>query len=134
LSAVIGDVAGVDAEGAVPETALRSPGLLKRHYSPKAKLVVLEWKNDSDLRRQLAGLDARPATIHVIMHSVVPSAEGLGRVSVVPHDAEAFARALYAELHQCDEAGAELIVVEALPAGAEWRAIADRLKRAAATI
>ena len=45
---------------------------------------------------------------------------------------EAFARALYAELHRCDEAGAELIVVEALPETGEWRAIADRLGRAAA--
>jgi len=53
-------------------------------------------------------------------------------VSVIPHDAEAFARAIYAELHQCDEAGAELIVVEAPPETNEWRAIADRLKRAAA--
>ena len=47
-------------------------------------------------------------------------------------DAAAFARAIYAELHQCDEAGAELIVVEALPDAPEWRAIADRLRRAAA--
>jgi L-threonylcarbamoyladenylate synthase len=44
----------------------------------------------------------------------------------------AFARAIYAELHQCDESGAELIVVEALPDAPEWRAIADRLRRAAA--
>ncbi len=69
--------------------------------------------------------------IHVIAHTHIPSDEGLGRVSVIPHDAEAFARALYAELHACDEAGAELIVVEALPTTVEWRAIADRLNRAA---
>jgi L-threonylcarbamoyladenylate synthase len=54
-------------------------------------------------------------------------------VSVIPHDAEAFARALYGELHRCDETGAELIVVEAPPETAEWRAISDRLKRAAAS-
>jgi L-threonylcarbamoyladenylate synthase len=52
-------------------------------------------------------------------------------VAVIPHDAEAFARALYAELHQCDEAGAKLIVVETPPSGEEWRAITDRLTRAA---
>ncbi|HWX21089.1 MAG TPA: Sua5 family C-terminal domain-containing protein, partial [Candidatus Binatia bacterium] len=62
----------------------------------------------------------------------IPSVQGFGRVSVIPHDAEAFARAIYAELHQCDEAGAELIVVEALPEGEEWRAIRDRLTRGAA--
>jgi L-threonylcarbamoyladenylate synthase len=53
------------------------------------------------------------------------------RVSVIPHDAEAFARAIYAELHRCDDAGAECIVVEAPPDTAAWRAIADRLQRAA---
>ena len=52
-------------------------------------------------------------------------------MSVMPHDAEAFAQALYAELHRCDEAGAELIIVERPPESAEWSGIADRLKRAA---
>jgi L-threonylcarbamoyladenylate synthase len=53
-------------------------------------------------------------------------------VSVIPHDAEAFARAIYAELHHCDAAGAELIVVEKPPESPEWAGIADRLQRAAA--
>jgi L-threonylcarbamoyladenylate synthase len=43
-----------------------------------------------------------------------------------------FAQALYSELHRSDEAGAELIVVEAVPDRPEWHAIADRLRRAAA--
>ena len=53
-------------------------------------------------------------------------------MSVIPHDAEAFARALYGELHRCDDEGAELIVVEAPPETPEWAGIADRLRRAAA--
>ena len=51
---------------------------------------------------------------------------------MIPHDAEAFARAIYAELHRCDEAGAELIVVETPPELPEWAGIADRLRRASA--
>ena len=77
--------------------------------------------------------EVRRSGIHVIAHTCIPSGAGFGRVSVIPHDAAAFARAIYAELHQCDEAGAELIVVEALPDAPEWRAIADRLRRAAAS-
>ena len=46
-------------------------------------------------------------------------------------DADAFARAIYAELHRCDEQSAELIVVEAVPEEAAWQGIADRLRRAA---
>ena len=68
----------------------------------------------------------------VIAHTKIPAGENFADVSVMPHDAEAFARAIYAELHRCDEAGAELIVVEAPPDLPEWSGIADRLQRAAA--
>jgi L-threonylcarbamoyladenylate synthase len=113
--------------------ALRSPGLLRKHYSPRAKLLVLHWKDDVDLRKQLITHHSSPDTCFVIAHSRIPSPDGLGGVSVIPHDAEAFARAIYAELHRCDEAGAGWIVVEAPPATDEWRAISDRLERAAST-
>jgi L-threonylcarbamoyladenylate synthase len=112
---------------------LRSPGLLKRHYAPKAKLRVLRWRDDQDLRRHLTRDTPRLATCHVLAHTHIPSGEGFAGVSLMPRDAGAFARALYGELHRCDEAGAELIVVEAAPDAPEWHAIADRLKRAAAT-
>jgi L-threonylcarbamoyladenylate synthase len=114
------------------EEILKSPGLLRKHYSPRARLRVLNWRDDADLNTQIAALNSPAGGTHVIAHTRIPSGEGLGRVSVIPHDAEAFGRAIYAELHQCDAAGAGLIIVEALPDKAEWRAITDRLKRAAA--
>jgi L-threonylcarbamoyladenylate synthase len=113
------------------EEILKSPGQLQKHYAPKAKLVILNWRDDADLNSQLSAITQQSAP-HIIAHTHIPSQTGLGRVSVIPHDAEAFARALYAELHQCDELGAGLIVVEAPPETSEWRAIADRLKRASA--
>jgi L-threonylcarbamoyladenylate synthase len=128
LVAVTGELAVGGAAGAV----LKSPGLLRKHYSPKARLVVWGWQDESDLRRRSSLCGVADTRIHVIAHTRVPAGEGFGRVSVIPHDAEAFARALYGELHECDEAGAELIVVEALPETSEWQAIADRLSRAAA--
>jgi L-threonylcarbamoyladenylate synthase len=90
----------------------------------------MAWRDEADLRARWPR--AAWAGTHVIAHHRIPSPEGFGRVSVIPQDAEAFARALYAELHACDDAGAGHIVVEAPPGGPEWRAIADRLKRAAA--
>ncbi|MEO6035642.1 MAG: L-threonylcarbamoyladenylate synthase [Verrucomicrobiota bacterium] len=136
------------------EEILRSPGLLRKHYSPKARLVILSWKDEADLAFQISNLKTRPrpqdagvtqsgshftldpsllAKIHVIAHTHIPLREKMGRVSVIPHDAEAFARAIYAVLHQCDEAGAELIVVESLPNTEPWHAVRDRLQRAAAS-
>jgi L-threonylcarbamoyladenylate synthase len=114
------------------EEILKSPGQLRKHYAPKAKLMILKWRDEADLNSQLSTLPAQPTHLHVLAHTHIPSQAVFGRVSVIPHDAEAFARALYAELHQCDELGAELIIVEAPPDTGEWRAIADRLKRASA--
>ena len=132
LAAVVGEVTSQKSEVRSKSQALRSPGLLEKHYSPKAKLLVLSWRDDADLNSQLSTLNSQPSTCHVIAHTHIPSGENFARVSVIPHDAEAFARAIYAELHRCDEAGAELIVVEAPPESPEWSGIADRLRRAAA--
>jgi L-threonylcarbamoyladenylate synthase len=113
------------------EQILKSPGQLQKHYSPKAKLVISSWSDESELRIQSSKFQVPGSKLHVIAHTHIPSGHGFARVSIIPHDPEAFGRALYAELHQCDEAGAELIMVEGVPETDEWRAIADRLKRAA---
>ena len=127
-------VCGALREGASAgrDTTLRSPGLLAKHYSPRAKLMVLAWPDDAALHAELAAQNAPVATTHIIAHTRIPSGFNAANVSVIPHDAEAFARALYAEWHRCDEAGAQFIVVEAPPESPEWSGIADRLRRAAA--
>ena len=113
----------------IQHSILRSPGLLRKHYSPKAKLLVMDWKSDADLKSRTTHHASRT---HIIAHTRIPSTDGFGSVSVLPRDAAAFARSIYAELHRCDEAGAEIIIVEALPPQMEWRGVADRLMRAAA--
>ena len=130
LLAVTGELAVGPADG--EGGRLRSPGQLPRHYAPRARLLIFFWADESALVRQLANARALPATTHIITHTHIPLSGGYARVSVIPHDAEAFARALYAELHACDEAGAQCIVVEAPPEGPEWRGVWDRLRRAAA--
>ena len=109
---------------------LRSPGQLAKHYSPEATLEIWSWEDEEQLRRRCSQSRVALNKIHIVAHTLVPSGEGFGRVSVIPHDPEAFARALYAELHACDEAGAMLIIMEALPGTSEWHALADRLNRA----
>ncbi|TXT52250.1 MAG: Sua5/YciO/YrdC/YwlC family protein [Limisphaerales bacterium] len=134
LAAALGDGRLPIGDGRLEhgESALRSPGQLPKHYSPKARLVVLAWRDEAELKARLAGLGVAPASAWVLAHSHIPLGGGFGSVSVIPHDAEAYARALYAELHHCDEEGAACIVAEAPPDTPEWRGIADRLRRAAA--
>jgi L-threonylcarbamoyladenylate synthase len=131
LRAVLGEVASsVTRPAAEMNERLRSPGQLPQHYAPRARLIVLAWQDDADLRSQINILGVSPAACHVIAHGILPSAAGLGSVSVIPHDAEAYARAIYAELHRCDDLGAKVILVERVPDAPQWHAIADRLSRA----
>jgi L-threonylcarbamoyladenylate synthase len=131
-------VTALDNGGSASGGTLRSPGQLRKHYAPKARLAVLAWQNETEFASEVArfmkeqGLHTTPERIFVIAHTHIPLGANIGRVSVIPHDAEAFARAIYSELHSCDAAGGELVIVEAVPTGPAWRAIADRLQRAAA--
>lgn len=129
LAAVVGEVQAAEAPGPGPR---RSPGLMPRHYAPRARLIVRTWQDEAELLRHVAQAGAEPGRTFVLAHDRIPAPGGWGRVRVVPQDAEAYARALYAELHRCDEQGAQTIVVEAVPAGPAWAAVADRLRRAAA--
>ncbi|HEV7925204.1 MAG TPA: L-threonylcarbamoyladenylate synthase [Verrucomicrobiae bacterium] len=129
LQAVLGE--GAVEIGGAPEAIARSPGQLLRHYSPEARLEVLRWRDEADLAAQVSAFGLAREKIHLVTHSHVPLREQFGRVAFIPPNAEAFARALYAELHRSDEAGAELIIVEAPPPAESWRGIADRLRRAA---
>ncbi|HWI57938.1 MAG TPA: Sua5 family C-terminal domain-containing protein, partial [Bacillota bacterium] len=119
--------------GGASAAVLKSPGMLRKHYAPRARLAIWSWQDEADLQSQSAQCGVALDKRCVIAYRRIPSGAGFARVAVIPHDPEAFARAFYAELHQCDEAGAELIIVEKLPETGEWRALADRLSRAAAS-
>ena len=114
------------------EEILLSPGRLKRHYSPKATLRIISWKDDQDLQTQAHTTGIPFHNIHLLAYDKIPRCPIFGRVAVIPEDPEAYARALYSELHRCDREGARLILVEAVPGSSAWRGIQDRLARAAA--
>lgn len=124
-----GDAGGA---GDAARSALRSPGLLSRHYAPRARLHVLKWESDDDLARQLSARGLVPAEGWIIAHSRIPSGDRFPHVRFIPDDAEAFARALYAELHAADASGVAWLVVERVPSSPAWAGIADRLERAQA--
>ncbi len=110
---------------------MASPGQFKKHYSPTSPLSVLSYKSETALRQQLLTLGADPGRVCLLCHDILPSSDAFLRVSVVPHDPEAYARALYAELHACDTLRPEHIIVEALPSDVAWEGARDRLARAA---
>jgi L-threonylcarbamoyladenylate synthase len=92
--------------GAVAEGAHASPGLHRRHYSPRTPLILIE----------------RGSALPV----------GRGICLYLPPDPREYAAVLYEKLHQADSEGYDWIAIEQPPNTPEWTAIRDRLERAAA--
>ena len=108
----------------------RSPGTAKRHYSPKAKLIVARWTNQAALEQIVSRTGRKPNAVSILAHGAVPKTGGFAHVSILPKNAAAYAQSMFAQLHACDNAGSEIILAQAPPENAEWDGIWDRLKRA----
>ncbi len=108
---------------AEPRAGLRAPGRLASHYAPRARVLAV------DERALEAAARAGGAGVVVLADREVP---GLPFIAL-PAAPEAAARRLYAALREVDERGFSVAVV-ALPRPVGLgRAIADRLRRAAAS-
>jgi L-threonylcarbamoyladenylate synthase len=124
LEAVIGSVA-VEGEPS-PLRALRSPGMLERHYAPRTPLECVEGSAAGRLEQ------LRREGLRVGWLTAGPSAraapDGVGQV--LPDEPDGYAAGLYAALHRLDGLGLDRIVVAMPPDTEQWRAVRDRLRRA----
>ena len=127
LAGVLGRPVG---EGPVDVGAMRagatlpSPGLLERHYAPRTRAVLAD-----DVGGAVAGVE------HAVVLAMGWAGDaGDAELIRMPGSAAEYAARLYAALHEADEAGADLIVVERpAAAGADatiWHAVLERLGRA----
>lgn len=111
----------------LPDVAApRASGTLDAHYAPRTP--VTQVLPDA-LRSTIDALHAAGRKVALITRSIP-----VGNVHahiVMPQDADAYAHDVYAALRDMDQAGADLIVVEALPQNAQWQGVNDRLRRAA---
>lgn len=106
-----------------------SPGMMDRHYSPTARVVMTAESgapavNDLAFHEQEHG-----AKVVALARSAVAD-ESLA-VWRMPDDPDEYARVLYATLHRVDAEGYDVVVIEALPRDPAWDALRDRLARAA---
>jgi L-threonylcarbamoyladenylate synthase len=117
----VADAPAEEAGGALP-----SPGMVRRHYAPRATLLRV---GRDGLDRALEGAPGPVGAVLLEGTTVAPRA-GLA-VRTLPRDAEGYARALFAVLHALDDQGCARIVVEEVPVGGAWAGVRDRLARAA---
>jgi L-threonylcarbamoyladenylate synthase len=124
--AELGEIVGpveVWAGSMDPAEPQAAPGMMERHYAPKARLeLVAPGTGVRKVHGRMAyvGLGALPALPDAVF--------GL----LLPLDAEIVATRLYALLHELDDAGYEAILVERPPETETWLAVRDRLRRASA--
>lgn len=105
-----------------------SPGTSPQHYAPRTHAIVLDRE---EIARRLGARDEPIAAIVLEPPSNLSPTEGC-HVFTLPRDPEAYAASLYAVLRQADASDTVLIVIERPPEDdARWRAVRDRLNRAA---
>jgi L-threonylcarbamoyladenylate synthase len=122
----VADVVGrVDEAGA---DSPRTPGRQRSHYAPGTPLSIVQG---DALKQAVDAALAAGERIAVLARSAPQGGERVSwrRMPEAPRD---YARALYAALRALDASGASRILAEAVPAGEDWAAVADRLERAAA--
>lgn len=118
----------------VPGTRPRSaPGMMARHYAPRAAVHVFGPDGASDALARARRSAAAGQTVGALLprEPAAPmDASVLDHVVRMPRDAVSYARELYAALHHLDDIGCDLVLVEDVPATPQWAGIRDRLRRA----
>jgi L-threonylcarbamoyladenylate synthase len=126
LARVAGNVS--EASASRGDEARRSPGMLDRHYAPRAKLMLA---TSDRIRELVEGAQHAGRRVGAIAITAALSSRARDELLTLPNDPDGYATRLYAALHALDDAAVELIVVENPPDGPAWRAVRDRLERAA---
>jgi L-threonylcarbamoyladenylate synthase len=108
--------------------APRAPGSDRSHYAPGTPLGIAD---SGALPGEVEAALARGERIAVLARTARPIDSGRVTWRQMPIAPAAYGRALYAALRSLDAEGADRILVEAVPTGEPWAAVADRLSRAA---
>jgi L-threonylcarbamoyladenylate synthase len=117
--------------GSAPATerpnAPRASGALASHYAPSATARLMA---PEVLIESLSGSSRPGADIAVLARSVAKPTGFAGTWVVAPEGSVAYARDLYANLRTLDALRVAEIWIEALPDGADWLAVNDRVRKA----
>ena len=105
--------------------ARASPGMLDRHYAPRAALSLVA---SHEVHAVIEAARRNGAKIGAM---VFGARGGDPLVITMPREPLAYASRLYATLHDLDDLGCDEIVVERVPETVEWLGVRDRLERAA---
>ncbi len=119
------------------EEGFRSPGMLNSHYSPRAKLILVEKKSDAqveEVRKLTSEYIAQGLKVGIMAKEENQNKYDRFEVKVIGKDSEldVCAANLFSTLRSFDKEGFEIIIAEGLEEHGLGLAIMERLRKAAA--
>jgi L-threonylcarbamoyladenylate synthase len=126
IAQVIGEVAAAQSE----EELSRSPGTRHRHYSPRARVVLVEKASVEEICRKYL----EHGTVGFLGHTRLKIADPRFHSIALKNDAGEYARLIYSALREMDEKRVDTIIVEAISEEGAGAAVMDRLRRAASEV
>ncbi len=120
------------------ERGFRSPGMLNSHYSPRAKLILVEEKEGAqveEIRRLASEYKAQGFKVGIMAKEENQDKYNKFEVKVIGKGSElkTCAANLFAVLRSFDKEGFEIIIAEGLEEQGLGLAIMERLRKAAAS-
>ena len=113
-------------------TPRHSPGMVERHYAPRADVWLFTGDDLHEMQQRITKVfpveSGRMSALVLDWSLTFPEHV---RVVRMPNDPLAYARLLYATLHDLDQDGFAVIAIERPPQRGAWAGIHDRLNRAA---
>ena len=124
IESVIGPISRTELEAS---PVFLSPGLLRKHYSPNARLILSEGDGVTEIQALLE-LGERVGWLSLSSSPLVHPNLSVRQMS---HNSLEFASRLFAVLHEMDAEEVSAIIVSKIPETDDWLTIRDRLSRAA---
>jgi L-threonylcarbamoyladenylate synthase len=130
LAEVLGEPVRDAPEPAADDAPRLAPGMVDRHYAPRAAVWAFDPGERGAVAARLRALRER-GRVGALLLSPWDETPAPDLPIPMPDDPAAYARRLYAALHQLDDEACTIALVERPPDAAAWRGVRDRLARAA---
>jgi L-threonylcarbamoyladenylate synthase len=130
IAALIGNVRVASHESDSTE-ARPSPGMMDKHYAPRARLLVAPSADYGVMEGLAASAIRDGGRVAIVVLGDLPNSSAT--IVRMSNDPREYARSLYSTLHQLDEAGIDTVIVEPVPTDDAWDGVRDRLRRANAS-
>lgn len=133
IEAVLGTPVKAHKDAAkTPEANPRVSGALEKHYSPDAKVLVLEAAELAILPVQQKALCVGWSDEFLAQAALLKAGHAGVQLEALPDSPSEVARVLYATLRKADDLACTQVLFEKPIDHPDWEGVADRLKRASA--